>query len=118
MRSSLRKLFLMVMLPAVFNGCALFVLGAGAAAGDSISQDEIEGFTDKPVDTVWRSALEVLSGQGAILLQDRERGRLEAKVGGSEVKIEIQQITTKSVRMRVQARRGYNMFPDMKLAQR
>ncbi|HTL46442.1 MAG TPA: hypothetical protein VL688_00065 [Verrucomicrobiae bacterium] len=118
MKSSWKKLAVFFILPLFFNGCALFVLGAGAAGGYAISRDEIEGFSDKSADAVWSSALEVLTGQGAILLQDKQTGHLEAKVGGSEVKIEIFQVTPKSVRMRVQARKGYNLFPDMKLAQR
>jgi hypothetical protein len=99
-----------------FSGCAIFLLGAGAAGGMAISKDTIEGTVDKPFDRVWNASREVLKQEGFIRLENKPVGKIEAEVGKSRVKFEAQQITEKTVRFRVKARKTSKLLPDMDLA--
>jgi len=98
------------------TGCALFLVGAGAAGGIAISKDTIEGHFDKKLDQVWRTSREVLMQEGFIRLEDRAHGYLESEVRKSEVKIEILQVSEKTVRIRVKARKGLKLLPHPDLA--
>lgn len=111
--------FVIFLLAFWLNGCALLAIGAaGAAGGYAISSDGIEGISDKSYDHVWQTASEVLGKQGVIEIQDKTQGKINAKVGGSKIKFQMEQATAKSVIVRVQARRMWRAFPDMNLARR
>jgi hypothetical protein len=99
-----------------FSGCAIFLLGAGAAGGMAISKDSIEGTVDKPFDRVWNAGREVLKQEGFIRLENKPAGVMEAEVQKSQVKFEAQQITEKTVRLRVKARKTAKLMPNMDLA--
>ena len=106
-----------VVLPLFFfTGCALFLVGAGAAGGIAISKDTIEGHFDRSLDQVWRASREVIMQEGFIRLEDRAHGVIDAEVRKSEVKIEILQISQKTVRVHVKARKGYKLLPNPDLA--
>lgn len=98
------------------SGCALFLVGAGAAGGYAISDDEIEGVLEKKFDPVWKAGRETLLREGLLRVEDRNRGFLEGEVRKSEVKIEVSQITDRTVRLRVRARKTYKLLPDLDLA--
>lgn len=100
----------------LFSGCAIFLLGAGAAGGVAISKDTIEGHFDKKMDQVWKAAREVLMHEGFIRLEDKPHSFLEGEVRKSTVKIELLQVSEKTVRIRVKARKGHNLLPDPDLA--
>ena len=99
-----------------FSGCAVFLLGAGAAGGYAISRDTVEGVVEKPLDRIWSAAREVMMYEGFIRSEDRTRGKLEAEVGKSQVKVEVKQLTQQAVRVRVKARTGYKLVPNQNLA--
>ncbi len=98
------------------SGCALFLIGAGAAGGYAISDDEIEGVLEKKYDPIWKASREIVIREGFIRLEDRNRGYLEGEVRKSEVKIEVSQVTDRTVRLRVRARKSYKLVPDLDLA--
>lgn len=102
---------------AFHSGCALFLIGAGAAGGYSISKDEIEGMTDVSYDKAYAAAKEVIRKEGAPTLEDKEHGIINAVVGSSDVELNLNQVTAKTVRLRVKARKTKGLFPDIKLAQ-
>jgi len=85
--------------------------------GYAISRDEIEGFTERSQETTWHAAQEVLRGSGAIIYTDPGRGLIEADVQNSRVSIEVLQVSPKTVRLHVKARKFWRMFPDMSRAQ-
>ena len=99
------------------SGCVVLALGAGAAGGYAISKDEIEGFTDKDYEHVWETSRQVLTDEGAIELDNKNSGRIEALVQNSKIKFSMETVAPKSIRVRVQARKAMNLFPDIKLAQ-
>jgi len=99
------------------SGCALFLVGAGAAGGYSISKDEIEGIVDSSYSETWAATKKTINKQGALTLENEDQGLLKAVVEGSTVEARIEQVTKKTVRLRVKARKTKNLFPDIKLAQ-
>lgn len=101
----------------VHTGCALFLVGAGAAGGYAISKDEVEGYSDKTKSKVFDAAKTVLLAEGLIQVQDKEAGILEALVGESQVKVTLEQVSVKTVKIRVQGRKVKGLFPDIGLAQ-
>lgn len=100
----------------LFSGCALFLVGAGVTGGYAISKDTIEGTMEKSIDRVWRASHDVLMHEGFIRLEDKMRGKIDAEVRGSQVEIQIDQATERTVKVQVKARRGYKLLPNMDLA--
>lgn len=100
----------------LFSNCALFLVGAGVGGGIAISRDTIEGHFDRKQDQVWKAAREVLMQEGFIRLEDKPHGQIEAEVKKSEVKVEVAQVSEKTVRVRVKARRGLKLLPNPDLA--
>ncbi len=101
----------------VSSGCALFLLGAGGAGGYAISKDEIEGMLDKSYNDVWKASETVLRGQGLVTLALKDKGEISGEVDGKKIDIRVDQVTPKTVRLRVKGRRVKNLFPDIKQAQ-
>ncbi len=110
-------LLFFILTSALHSGCALFLLGTGAAGGYAISKDEIEGLTDSSYDKAWNASKQIIREEGAPTLEDRTHGKIEAVVGGSTVELNVAQVTAKTVRLRVKARKSKGLFPDIKLAQ-
>ncbi len=106
-----------VVLAFVCSGCIVLALGAGAAGGYAISKDEIEGFSDRPLEKTWRVAMDVFNKEGAVESADKERFQVVALIDESKVTFSAEQVSAKSVRFRIQARKAMNLFPDIKLAQ-
>lgn len=100
----------------LFSGCALFLVGAGVGGGIAISKDTIEGHFDKKLDEVWKASRQVLMSEGFIRLEDRAHGTIESEVRKSEVKIEILQVSEKTVRIHVKTRKSHNLLPHIELA--
>ena len=100
----------------LFSNCALFLVGAGVGGGIAISKDTIEGHFDKKLDQVWKASRDALMQEGFIKLEDKMHGQIDGEVRKSEVKIEIIQVSEKTVRIRVKARKSYKLVPDLDLA--
>jgi len=99
------------------SGCALLLIGGGAAGGYSISKDEIEILTDAKYNKIWKASTNVLRERGLVILEDKTHGVIEAEVEKSTITVHVDQATDKTIRLRVKGRRVKNMFPDMKKAQ-
>lgn len=100
----------------LFSGCALFLVGAGVGGGIAISKDTMEGHFDKKIDQVWKASREVLMQDGFIRLENRTQGEIKGEVRKSDVKIEVLQVSEKTVRVRVKARKDHNILPNPDLA--
>lgn len=107
---------LLLLFLVVHTGCAIFAFGAGAAGGYAIGKDQVEGFSDESYDKVWKAAYQVFKEESMIETADKAHGKIEALIEKTEVKFELNQISPKSVRLRVRARKALNLFPDIKLA--
>ena len=109
---------MLVIFGVTSSGCALFLVGAGAAGGYAISKDEIEGMSDSSFDKVWRATKEAVTTEGVITLEDKDHGHLEGVVEKASVKARLEQVTPKTVRLRIKARRTKGLFPDIRTAQK
>lgn len=98
------------------SGCIFIIAGVGAFGGYAISRDTIQGESDKNFDSMWSSSLKVLNILGNVDTEDRKKGVLEASIDSSKAKVIIEQLTPKTVRMRVSARKY--MMPNITLAQK
>lgn len=98
------------------SGCVYVVAGGvGALGGYALSNDTFEGETDVDYDTLWDASGDVLSIMGNVNKKDYKLGVLEATVNGSKVNVDLSQVSSDEVRLRVKARK--NMLPNSKLAQ-
>ncbi len=99
------------------SGCVLFLLGAGATGGYAISKDEIEGMLDKSYNDVWKASEQVLRKDGLVTLSLKDKGQIDGEIESSKIEIRVDQLTPKTVRLRVKGRKVKNLFPDIKKAQ-
>ena len=120
MQLSLKSSVLLMVLcvsVAPLAGCAVALLGAGAAGGYAISRDEIEGIMEQRFDQVWKASMDALTRRGVVKEHSEMQGKITAEVEGSVVNVTIDKPTPKTSRLRVKARRGLQLFPNIKLAQ-
>ena len=120
MKTSFSRMFVVLFLCVVAisgTGCAVALLGVGGATGYAISRDEIEGIMDQKYDTVWKAAMDVVTRRGVVKTQNDVQGKIQADVDGSLVDVSIDKPTPKTTRLRVKARRGLQLFQNIKLAQ-
>ena len=98
------------------QGCAALLIGtAGVIGGVAISEDTVQSEIDAGYDQVWNVTLnEIEKMAGKVTLKDKVTGLMEAKVRASNVHIQIDRITEKTVRLKVKARKNY--LPNIKLA--
>lgn len=98
------------------TGCAVMLIGTGGAIGGyALSQDSAEGYVDYPMDRVWNASREILKSKGAIVSENRADGKIEASVDEVNVKVQLKELTSKTVKLKVSARK--NLLPKVKVAQ-
>ena len=114
-----RKLWLIVVVLGAMTvqGCTLFLVGAAGATGYAISKDSVEGFVDQRFSKVWSVVEKTLEDRGGIVLKDKDAGRIDAQVEGSDVEAWIEEIDGGSIRIKIKARKTKGLMPDVKLAQ-
>ncbi len=109
-------LFMLFIFSPALSGCALLLIGGGAAGGYAISKDEVVGAVDARQDKVYRAALDVAKTKGLIKMQNESQGKIEAEVNEATVKIYVTKITEKAVQLKVEARNKFKM-PKIEIAQ-
>lgn len=98
------------------SGCIYVVAGVGVLGGYAISKDTIQGETDRSFESLWGASLDVLDIMGLVYTEHKSKGVIEAKVNSSDVKVAIEELTPKTARLRVSARKY--LLPDINLAQK
>ena len=97
-----------------FNGCALFLIGAGAAGGYAVSRDSVKSDFDLPMDQVFQASLAVANQMGHVNEQDSVHGLIRANISDVRVTITIKQLTKSTVELKVTAR---SIMPKVAVAQ-
>jgi len=111
----LRLIALLVCLCLGTSGCAVLLLGAGAAGGYAIGKDSVKNHYDLSQDRVFRQALGAVKEVGQILEEDSAHGVIRAMVRETSVTITVKPLTKKTVELKVKARKA--LMPDIEVAQ-
>ena len=110
-----KKILCSVFILITLSGCAALLLGTGVLGGVAISEDTVKSEVDAGFDQVWSATLnEVEKMGGEFTVKDKVRGVIEVKVKSSNVHIEIDRLTPKTIRMTVKSRK--HLLPNIKLA--
>lgn len=114
----MRKLIIAISFSFFLYGCAMMLVGAGAAGGYAIGRDYIQGDTDKGFESVYNSAVNVADMMGIIesKFSNPSVGKIRAMVENSSLEIDLERLTRQTVRLRVKSRK--NMMPNIELAQK
>ena len=106
------------LLTVVCSGCLPFIVGGavGALGGYAVSQDTIEGETDKDYNALWDAAKTVAGIRGVIKTEDETRGYMEMEVNSSRVIVQLLRLTKTTVRVKVSARNKLGL-PNISLAE-
>jgi len=116
MRKLLWFILVLYLLPLV-SGCAPLIIGAaaGSLGAYALSNDTVQGNTDKNYEALWDSALSVARAYGLIQQENAGTGDIELGVQSSKVKIKLTRLTQATTLIRVSARKYH--LPNMELAQ-
>ncbi len=117
MRKAVISLVLVPFIMVNILGCVALIIGgaAGALGAYAVSNDKIQGETDKPYYMLWDSALRVSRIRGIIKQEDATKGYIELQSESSKVWIRLTKLTQATTRLEVSSRK--HRFPNMELAQ-
>ena len=101
----------------LFSSCAPLIIGGalGAAGGYVISKDTIQGVIERSYDSAWEASINVLKEMGAADFEYSPGGKFRAYVKDAKVNVKVTQMSEKSVRLTISARKG--LLPRLKLAE-
>jgi hypothetical protein len=95
-------------------GCAAVLIGAGVAGGVAISEDTAKLDIDTSYSRAWKVTYDTIKDMGAINIQDKDSGKIEANIQNTQVVAKVLPLTAQTVRIEVKARK--NLLPNMDLA--
>ena len=101
---------------AHLSGCAVLLVGAGAAGGYAVSQDSVKNNFDLPAGEVFRASRDVVRAAGLVTTEDERHGTLKAVVQGADVTVTVTPVSRKTVELRVKAR-DHVLLPKIEIAQ-
>lgn len=103
-------------LGAILNGCAPLLVATGAVGGYAVSKDSVTVDLDRSWDRVWEISLQEAKRLGHVKRENRENGRIDARIQKTDVVLTLQQLTPKTVRVVIHARKY--LLPHVETAQR
>ena len=98
------------------TGCAVLLVGAGAAGGYAISKDSIRSHFDLAPRTIYQESRRVIGERGLVTLEDERRGLIKAQVEGATVTITVKRISERTTELNVKARDNL-LLPKIEIAQ-
>lgn len=104
MRGRIVRLALLGGLLVGLTGCAVLLIGAGAAGGYAVSRDSVKNELDVPAGQVYSTSRAVLGELGFVTEEDESKGLLQATVRGVNVTVRIRPVSEKLVEFKVKAR--------------
>ena len=105
-----------VLLATGLSGCAVLLLGAGAAGGYAISKDSITNHYDLSSTVVYQAAREVIGEEGLVTLEDEHRGLIKAEVLDANLTIQVRKVSDRTTQLQVKARNDL-LLPKIAIAQ-
>ena len=109
-------IYFLVFTLASTSGCTLFLIGGAATAGAiAVSQDFATSSVDVSFERAWKVSLAQVRKVGQVDDSIRKMGEIDAMVEGSRVHVKISRLNTRTVDIKVSARK--NLLPNTDLAQ-
>lgn len=101
---------------AGLSGCAVLLIGAGAAGGYAISKDSITNHYDLSSTIVYQAARETIGEEGLVTLEDEHRGIIKAEVLDANITIQVRKVSDRTTQLKVKARNDL-LLPKIEIAQ-
>ena len=98
------------------SGCAVLLVGAGAAGGYAVSKDSVKNSFDLTASEVFRASRTVLRDAGLVTNEDERHGMLKAVVAGANVTVTVTPVSKRTVELKVKARDNL-LLPKIDIAQ-
>jgi hypothetical protein len=114
MKVNLIRFFAIAMFVTLFAGC-YSTPDQHTKVGPPLAKDKIESRYERPVETIFAAAKEVLRFNGTLYGENTISHTLEAKVDTRTVYVTVDEVEPKISRVVVQARKK-SRFPDIDLA--
>lgn len=96
----------LICLPLFFTGCIPVLIGAGAVAGYTVSNDSATGNVESSYRALWDLSLEILKDMNAEILEANEsKGYVKFKASGYSLTLHIYTLTLKTQKLKVTARK-------------
>jgi len=109
----MKKVLITVLSLCLTTGCVPLMIGAGVAAGYTLSGDSATGNIDSEYRVLWDLCLEKLESMEAeILVANESKGVIKAKVSENDVVVSINTINSETQRLKVSARRFFMPKPQ------
>ena len=113
----MKKVLIAILSLVLTTGCVPLMIGAGVAAGYTLSGDSAMGNIDSEYRVLWDLCLERLDTMEAeILLANESKGVIKARVSENDVTVSINTISLETQRLKVSARRF--LLPKPQFAQK
>ena len=116
MNGRVSRVGVLAALAVYLSGCAVLLVGAGAAGGYAVSRDSIKNTFDHPASHLYQVSREVIGDLGFVTVEDERRGLIQATVGGVTVTITITPASEHKTELTVKARNKL-LMPKIKVAQ-
>ncbi len=116
MRRALIQAGLLAWLAVNLSGCALLLVGAGAAGGYAISRDAIQNDFNLSASRVYRVSLDTAYAMGLVSAEHEAQGLINATIQEAKVTITVTRISERMTQLKVRARSRF-LFPKIEVAQ-
>ncbi|HLB59258.1 MAG TPA: hypothetical protein VJL87_04155 [Bdellovibrionota bacterium] len=119
MENSLKTFSLLLILSFWVSGCAVALVGAGAAGVYAISDDTAEAISKKAPQHSYKVALAVAKRRGVVSKTDPQALHVEGEVDSNslEIWVSYDPKTGKGSQIRVKSRKLAGAFPALKTAE-
>ncbi len=108
---------LLAWLAGTLSGCALLLVGAGAAGGYAISRDAIQNDFNLPASHVYRVSLDTVDAIELVTAEHEAQGLINATIQEAKVTITVARISERTTQLKVRAG-SRCLFPKIEVAQR
>ncbi|MBN1587600.1 MAG: DUF3568 family protein [Candidatus Omnitrophica bacterium] len=119
MRRAYLNLALLLSMSVALAGCAPVIVAGAAVGGYAVGKDSIQGEISASYESLWQASVAIAThyaDDGKLIEEDRDHGRIEAKMGSANLRIYLEELTEGTIKLKVKSRRY--LLPYMELSER